>query len=237
MAEYISRGDRKNFMDLKSILSKYAILLAQVDDWYNRCQSEYPDEIRCSMGCSECCRSLFDITLVDAIFLKSGFDRLPDHVKEKVILKAETRLKGLKSLWPELTSPYLLNHRPEEEWKELMPDDDETPCVLMGDDGCCLVYQYRPMTCRLHGIPLIDPDGDILHDEWCTLNFTDIDPLQLGDLREDFTGLFRREVKLFRELERLILNKGIMEIDTFIPLALLIDYEKFDWKEWWLGRK
>jgi Fe-S-cluster containining protein len=216
-------------MNFNDILEEYSSLLSELDVWFGRCLSKYPTEIQCVKGCNECCRSLFDITLVDAVFLKSGFDKLPDQARRVVTAKAEARLEELRRLWPELSTPYLLNHRPEEDWKELMPDDDETPCVLLGDDGRCLVYEHRPMTCRLHGLPLVDPDGEILHDEWCTMNFPEMDPLQIEDLREDFTRIFRKEVALFRELERLLLNKGIKELDTFIPLALLVDYRDFNW--------
>lgn len=217
---------------IEKILSDYSQLLAKIDRWYAGCQVAFPDDIRCRTGCSDCCRGLFDITLLDAVFLKTGFDRLPDEVKSRAIIKAQGRLAELRRIWPELSSPYLLNHRPEEEWEELMPDDDETSCVLLGDDGRCLVYDYRPMTCRLHGLPLVDPDGEVLHDEWCTMNFADDDPLGREELRTDFTGIFKGEVALFRELEGVLLNKGFRELDTFIPLVLLVDYKNFDWGKW-----
>lgn len=219
-------------MKIQEILDHYSELLTQLDTWYDRCQSVFPDQIQCQRGCCECCRSLFDITLVDAMLLKSGFDRLPDAVRDIIAARAQERLYGLRLVWPELEAPYFLNHRPEADWQQLMPEDDETPCVLLGDDGCCLLYHYRPMTCRLHGLPLVDPDGEIMHDEWCTLNFVEYDPLELTELREDFTRIFREEVALFRELEHAIFNKGFKELDTFIPLAVLVDYRGFDWQGW-----
>ena len=218
---------------IDTILSDYSQLLAEIDSWYARCQTAFPDDIRCRTGCSDCCRGLFDITLLDALFLKTGFDRLHEEVRIGVLGKAKKRLEGLREIWPELSPPYLLNHRPEEEWDELMPDDDETPCVLLGEDGRCLVYLYRPMTCRLHGLPLVDSDGDVLHDEWCTMNFEDNDPLQKEGLREDFTRILKAEVALFREVELVLLNEKLRELDTFIPLVLFMDYEGFDWLKWW----
>ncbi len=220
----------------EEIFTDYAKLLAEVDGWYARCKTAYPKEILCREGCAECCRSLFDITLVDAWFLRLGFARLSESVKRAVIDKAEQRLKGLQNSWPELAPPYLLNHRKEEEWTLLMPEDDETPCVLLGEDGRCLVYDNRPMTCRLHGLPLLDEDGTVLHDEWCTINFPNCSPLALDDLRAEFTRMFREEVALFRKLESMICKKGFKELDTFIPLALLVDYEVFDWEAWVRGK-
>jgi Fe-S-cluster containining protein len=224
-------------MNLDDILKRYSELLAGVDSWFARCQTAFPGEVRCGKGCSGCCRGLFDITLLDAWYLKVGFSRLPDEVRRVVRERAGHRLEGLKSIWPELSPPFMLNCRPEEDWELLMPDDDESPCVLLGDDGRCLVYEYRPMTCRLHGLPLIDLDGTVMHDEWCTENFTDRSPLEVTELRAGFTAMFREEVSLFRMLESLLLKQGIRELDTFIPLAVLMDFERFDWKEWGRGFK
>ena len=215
--------------DYDEILQRYALLLSEVDRWFTRCLSLFPTEISCARGCSDCCRGLFDITLLDAVFLRKGFERLPDPLRKGITERAKCRLEGLRAIWPELAPPYLLNHRPEEEWDALMPDEDETRCVLLGDDGLCLIYDHRPMTCRLHGLPLVDPDGTVLHDEWCTLNFTDADPLIHKELRDEFTRMLKEEVVLFRGLEMILLNKSIKELDTLIPLALLVDYRHYDW--------
>lgn len=214
------------------ILDRYGALLAEVDAWFRRCMEAFPDDIRCNAGCSDCCRGMFDITLTDALFLGLGFTRLPRELRESVREKAAGRLAEMQRSWPELSPPYVLNHRPEEEWEQLMPDDDETPCVLLGDDGRCLVYEHRPMTCRLHGLPLIDPDGTLLHDEWCTLNFTERSPVELSGLRAEFTRLFQEEVLLFHAVVTELFKCDVMELDTFIPLAVLFDAKRFDWEEW-----
>ncbi|KAF0221718.1 MAG: hypothetical protein FD174_49 [Geobacteraceae bacterium] len=217
---------------LETTLNSYGRLLAEVDAWFTRCLAAHPQAIACRSGCSECCRGLFDITLLDACYLKSGFNSLPSIVREEVREKVLQRLVGLKELWPDFDRPYLLNYRPEEEWEALMPDDDETPCPLLAEDGRCLVYDHRPMTCRLHGIPLLDVSGELLHDEWCTLNFTGDNPLEMEKLRWEFTRLFKEELLLFRQFTTILFKHPFNELDTFIPTALLIDFDRFDWKEW-----
>jgi Fe-S-cluster containining protein len=217
---------------METILKQHKELLAQVDDWFSRCVNLYPEKISCKSGCSACCRSTFDITLLDAYYLKLGFDAVPDAVKEKVLKKCRERLGEMREHWPELDHPYILNYRPEEDWELLMPEEDETPCVLLGDDGRCLVYDNRPMTCRLHGIPFIDTTGEEMHDDWCTMNFMGEDPLQLTGLRAPFDEMFRREVALFRDFTGEMFQKRMSELDTLIPTALLTDFGGFDWKNW-----
>lgn len=217
---------------MKEILGKYGKLLQKVDRWFDGCGVKHPTAIHCRTGCSECCRGLFDITLLDGCFLKSGFDLLDPATKTSVLEKARLRLAGLQSHWPDFNEPYILNYRPEEEWEPLMPEDDETPCPLLGRDGTCLVYDYRPMTCRLHGLPLVDISGEVMYDEWCTLNFTRTNPMEILELRWDFNKLFREELHIFREFTHELLNHRMNELDTFTATALLIDFGNFEWKEW-----
>lgn len=199
-------------------------LLREIDSWFARAMETHPEHISCQSGCSECCRSLFDITMLDAALLSEGFSRLDTATRTSVLQKVNERLEQLKGTWPEYDYPYTLNHRPEDEWQELMPEDDETPCVLLGNDDRCLVYEFRPMTCRLHGLPLIDTSGEIMHDEWCTENFVDLDPLEEKGLAAPFDRIFREEAALGREFTTYIFGTAYDEMDTFIPTALLIDF-------------
>ena len=213
-----------NRSGINGVVTAYAELLQQVDAWFAGAVGSYPEQIRCGKGCSGCCRALFDITLLDALYLQQGFQKLAPQVREKVLAEAECRVAALQRQWPELAQPYLLNHRTEEEWQELMPEDDETPCLLLDNEGRCLVYEHRPMTCRLHGLPLIDISGEVMHDEWCTENFPGADPLAMAELQGEFDRFFREEVRLDRELSRQLFGKVIYELDTLIPAALLIDF-------------
>jgi Fe-S-cluster containining protein len=212
---------------MEQILKQYAELLATVDNWFGRCLVSAGGAIACRDGCAGCCRGLFDITFLDACYLQSGFNLLPAGLQAKVLCKCRKRLADIKALWPEFASPYILNLRPEEVWEEIMPEGDDTPCVLLGDDGRCLIYAYRPMTCRLHGIPLVDVGGEIMDDAWCTLNFTNSEPLAMAELRGEFIQLFTDEHALFRAFTKQKLKQWINEVDTVIPTALLIDFDKF----------
>ena len=211
---------------LNALLDRYGSLLGEVDAWFTRCLERHPELIACRNGCSECCRGLFDITLLDAFYLKRGFDRLDETVGSELMRTAQERLEQLTEVNPDFTEPWLLNGIPEEEWDALMPEEDETPCLLLSKDGGCLVYEHRPMTCRLNGIPLIDISGEELFDEWCTLNFTEEDPGKIADLRFEFTDLFARELLLFRELVRHLTGSAQNEVDLFIPAAVVMEYDK-----------
>jgi len=141
--------------------------------------------------------------------------------------RTECVIDTVRQIWPDFSAPWLLNSYPEGQHSLAMPEEDETPCVLLDDDGFCLVYAHRPMTCRLNGIPQIDISGEIMSDEWCSLNFRGIDPSAELSLRFHFREIFIQEQLLFRELTRRLLGQPFNELDSLVPAALLINFADF----------
>jgi hypothetical protein len=94
---------------LNEILGNYGNLLSSVDKWFRRCLSGAGENVVCGKGCSACCRGLFDITLLDAAFLKHGFDQLPNDLRKPVLERAEARYNLMRKFWPDLKAPYILN--------------------------------------------------------------------------------------------------------------------------------
>jgi Fe-S-cluster containining protein len=221
---------------MQTILTEYLQLLEELDRWFAGCVAKLGVPlIQCRAGCSACCRGLFDITQLDARLLHEGVSRLPQQVQAEVRSRAERQLRELQQRWPGFAPPYHLNQFPDAEWTE-MPEDDMTPCALLGADGRCLVYEQRPMTCRLHGLPNIDLSGESFSDAWCSLNFVGSDPLPMRELRWTFRANFAAEINLFQRFSKELLGQPVNELDTFIPTALLIDFEQFDWSCWWRKR-
>ncbi len=205
------------------ILNSYQQLLEELDTWFADCVSQFPEQLECAKGCSACCRGLFEISLLDAALLQEGFAQLSNSTRKSALKKASTRLASLQQQWPQFVAPYILNRLPHNDWEE-MPEDDPTPCPLLSDNGTCLVYQHRPMLCRLHGLPNIDNSGEIFQELFCTRNFLHIDPLQETKLRFPFRAFYRREFELLGQFSSQLLNQRNLELDTFIPTALLIDF-------------
>lgn len=60
--------------------------------------------------------------------------------------------------------------------------DDDDRCVMLNDDGRCIVYEERPLVCRTQGLALLYPTGFVPADAvraksdrgdvtWCPLNY------------------------------------------------------------------
>ena len=209
-------------------INAYRQLLGEVDAWFLTCLQAGGSTLACRAGCSSCCRALFDITLLDAWLLKGAFSCLAKDVQSQVLSRCQPRLAELRSRWPTLENPYLLNAFPEEEWHS-MPEQDQIACPLLDKSGNCLVYASRPLICRLHGLPNIDICGEDFDGTICSLH--DGDPMDLPEsvLRWRFREVFSREVDLLRSFTRDLTGGSFRELDTFIPLALVADYTSVDW--------
>lgn len=216
-------------MTARPFLAEYHALLGEVDTWFEGCmQVAPPGLLACRRGCSACCRGLFDITLLDAFLLRAGFSRLSPASREEVLGRCRPRLAALQARWPELHNPYLLNALPDDSWIE-MSEEDATPCPLLGADGLCLIYPFRPMICRLHGLPNIDFSGEDFSADLCTLHSGDPHALPDAALRWHFRKTFSREIDLMRAFTRQLIGTATSDADTFIPLALLADYDRIGW--------
>ena len=211
----------------QQLLQNYRQLIEEIDRWFSVCIKQFPDQIKCTRGCAACCRGLFEISLLDAALLQQGFRQLPPDLQQKPLSKAKKKLEELQKQWPDLRHPYILNRLSHRDWEE-MPEDDPTPCPLLGEDGACLVYDHRPLTCRLHGLPNVDLSGEVFMPDYCSLNFPDLDAVQNNELRHCFHATYQQEFDLLGEFSELILAERNLEIDTFIPLALLIDFSAFE---------
>lgn len=208
---------------INPLLTEYLQLLAEVDQWYQRCSDNHRDQLACDVGCSGCCRGLFDITLLDAALLQQGFRKLSTVRQQQVLQRCQQRLSLLQLRWPEFSAPYILNDLADDSW-QAMPEGDETPCPLLDEEGCCLVYEHRPLTCRLHGVPNVDLDGEVFSASCCTLNFTQSRDVVAEITPAPFRRIFQREGQLIDQFNQQLIGDGHVELDTFIPTALLIDF-------------
>jgi len=86
-------------------------------------------------GCEEsCCRTRFHHhTLLEYLGLREGFGELP-AVRQAPILEKAAQVAGRHT-------------------RDLAAGADSKPMCPLNEAGRCLLYSFRPMICRLHGIP------------------------------------------------------------------------------------
>jgi len=103
-----------------------------MDEHYRKTAAYYGFNCR---GCDEnCCMTLFfHHTFAEFFYLMEGVDALPADIRESLYKKAEAADRQASKI-SQNQKPYRLM------------------CPL-NKDGLCILYERRPLICRMHGIP------------------------------------------------------------------------------------
>jgi Fe-S-cluster containining protein len=139
-------------VDLNPFFLKYEALLKLADDTFSKIKTEFPDCVKCKVTCADCCHALFDLSLIEALYINHQFNRMfkGDEKEKRLQLANEIDRKVYKLK--------------RDAYKDLEAGKGETDilmemaerrvrCPLLNDEELCEIYEYRPITCRIYGIP------------------------------------------------------------------------------------
>jgi Fe-S-cluster containining protein len=123
-------------------LERLEALYARMDRRYSEVADQYGFHCR---GCEDsCCRTTFyHHTMVEYLYLRAGVRRMSKESQARILHLSRDVLANL---------------------------DAGRFCPL-NEEGLCLLYAYRPMICRLHGIAheLRRPDGTVHRGPGCSV--------------------------------------------------------------------
>lgn len=131
---------------LSQILTELKKVQDLSDQAFGRVAAEHPEAVVCKQGCDDCCHAMFDISPVEALAIARAFLNLPRAYRREIIRRGEKAAK----IFDEASV-----------WAMGLPEDERNkhfsktrvPCPLL-DAGKCALYDVRPVTCRLYGIPV-----------------------------------------------------------------------------------
>ncbi|MFH2091623.1 MAG: YkgJ family cysteine cluster protein [Pseudomonadota bacterium] len=139
-------------LDLKKHFVQYEALVQMVDGIFDRVKNEYPKEVFCREKCSDCCYALFDLTLIESLYLKDKFlAKFSGKAKEDVLQIADKTDRVLTKMKREA---YQKVQKGADQLEIIAKMSQErVRCPLLGEDNLCVMYDNRPITCRVYGIP------------------------------------------------------------------------------------
>jgi Fe-S-cluster containining protein len=188
--------------------------------------AKYADQMQCGKGCTACCHGLFDISLEDALQVARGYQQLPPEIQQRVNARASVLQQGILEQGPSSAPTFFGEDDPRID--EIVNAANSPPCPCLGANGECLIYDHRPISCRLEGVPMVDT-RDGLFSDWCELNFVDgVPDNALEDLKRDYDSINSFEEARSAEVAQ---RAGLHDhrAVTFIP-SVVSEYEAF-WKE------
>jgi Fe-S-cluster containining protein len=141
-------------MIFEPYFKKYRHLVEQVDAAFDKIQTAYDDCVNCKVGCADCCYALFDLSLVEALYIKNEFDvKISGELHEKIIERANDADRKVYRVKRQAHKDQQAG-KPENEIFDWM-SAQRVRCPLLNEKNQCELYESRPITCRLYGVPTV----------------------------------------------------------------------------------
>jgi Fe-S-cluster containining protein len=135
-------------MDFSYLFEPYDNLVVKADQGFQRMEGEFAEHIKCERHCSDCCHAVFGLFLVEAVFLKRDFDQLGEEERKAALIRADEADKALEKLQRTLKA-----FEDDPKMQAYSMAKARIRCPLLADNNECILYPYRPITCRVYGIP------------------------------------------------------------------------------------
>ena len=138
--------------------------------WDEAAGQTAPGDVACRAGCFGCCIGLFEISLAEAVLVRSGVAALPDEVRADVLARARRIVVESARAFPGDAARGLLDpdrtEAADDAYFEVVAD---RACPMLElPSGRCRIYASRPITCRTYGFAWAK-DGAMIHPP-CGLN-------------------------------------------------------------------
>lgn len=139
---------------LNHLFSKYENIARKADLLFKAIQEKYPLSVTCHIRCCDCCHAIFGIFPIEAAYINHHFNKLERKIRRDVlrmaeksegeILKAKDKLKVFED---------------DPKMKVFGLGKQRVRCPFLTDKKECVLYDKRPIICRIYGVPFSLKDG------------------------------------------------------------------------------
>lgn len=133
---------------LAQLFRSYEFLVDKADAAFQRMEKEHAACIKCEQRCSDCCHAVFGLFFIEAAYLKQQFDQLGKEEIKAATLRCNKTERDLMRL-----EKMLQTHENDPNMQAYTMARERIRCPLLDENEDCILYPYRPITCRVYGIP------------------------------------------------------------------------------------
>ncbi|MFO7931695.1 MAG: YkgJ family cysteine cluster protein [Thermodesulfobacteriota bacterium] len=206
--------------DFSEFFEKYEAFAKSADQAFERIKQSYPEEVACEPKCTDCCYALFDLTLIEALYLNYQFNRLfSGSAREEMLEKANAVDRKIYKLKRDAYKRSSEGVNEDQIVQEMAKE--RIRCPLLNDSDLCDLYEFRPIACRIYGAPLA------IGGSARTCGRSGFQQgLQYSVINMD--AIHEQLLKLSAELVRFIGSRHVRMGDVLVPvsMALLTDYNE-----------
>ncbi|QTA78130.1 Putative zinc- or iron-chelating domain-containing protein [Desulfonema limicola] len=137
---------------LNPFFKQYEELLKTADTIFDKVKSDFPDCVKCHEKCSDCCHALFDLTLIEALYINHHFNEKYKGEKHQALTeKADKADRQIYKIKKKAYKDLEAGKKEDDILAEIA--EERVRCPLLNELEMCDLYEHRPITCRFYGIP------------------------------------------------------------------------------------
>ena len=138
--------------DFTPYFKKYEQLVARSDEAFEKVRSAYAECVKCEEKCADCCYALFDLTLIEALYINTKFNEKKKGSAKAGLLEKANQADRIVHKIKQSAHRDLQAGKSEEEILAALAQE-RVRCPLLNEAELCDLYDNRPLTCRFYGIP------------------------------------------------------------------------------------
>jgi Fe-S-cluster containining protein len=144
--------ENNHVVDLSIYFTEYEALVHKIDEDLEAVKDSSPQALSCGAERDDCCYRYIDLDLIEAIYLSNTMNRLlGSDVRNRVIHTAVKIGQTTKKMIARLKQKGDGSTVAKEALVEAYAGE-KILCALNNKHRCAL-YKFRPLSCRLHGVP------------------------------------------------------------------------------------
>ena len=138
--------------DFAPYFQRYEALVSKADEAFERVKKAHAQCVKCEEKCADCCHALFDLTLIEALYINHKFnEKITGNKKAGLLEKANQADRTVHRLKRRAYNELQAGKSEDEILADLARE--RLRCPLLNDADLCDLYDNRPLTCRFYGIP------------------------------------------------------------------------------------
>ncbi len=201
-------------LDLKEHFVKYEALVHMVDGVFERVKKEYPKEVFCRKKCSDCCYAIFDLTLIEALYLNDKFLKKFSGIEKNSLIEIADKTDRVLVKMKRNAYREVKNGAEQLEIVAKM-SQERIRCPLLGKDDLCVMYEHRPITCRIYGIPTSTAGSSHICGR---TNFKQGEPYPTLNMDKIYSQLQLLSVQLIKDIN----SEQIKMHEMLIPVSMVM---------------
>jgi len=207
-------------IDLKPYFEKYESLVEKSEEAFDRVKAAHTECVKCEEKCADCCFALFDLTLIEALYLHHKFnEKFKGSARVELVEKANRADRQIYKIKRKAFKELQSGRNEGELLAEMALE--RVRCPLLSDKDLCDLYDYRPLTCRFYGIPTaIGGAGHTCGKS----GFKEGEKYPTVNLDAVYGQLQQISAELLRDIQ----SKNVKLVDLLVPLssAVIMDFDE-----------